>query len=177
MASRREEVSKLPKDLRELVNLVARSAAVEIMNDLAEAGPEWSGEFQDSWVAIPVGKGASGSTGGGYPYTLNDVPKLSTSIKETARAKKFEIANTTSYAAYALDLEEGVFRGGIRTKNPAGNVVATGSRPVPGRRGDVSGSGEARSTAPLDWYSTYLNGGEAQKALGRGVLFGFRSKR
>ena len=89
MASRREEVSKLPKDLRELVNLVARSAAVELMNGLAEAGPEWSGEFQDSWVAIPIGKGASGATGGGYPYTLDDVPRLSTSIKETARAKKF----------------------------------------------------------------------------------------
>jgi len=174
MTSRREEVSKLPKDLRELVNLVARSAAVELMNGLAEAGPEWSGEFQDSWVAIPIGKGASGSTGGGYPYTLDDVPRLSTSIKETARAKKFEIANTTSYAAYALDLKEGVFRG---KGNPAGEIVATGSRPVPGLRGDVSGSGGARSTAPLDWYSTYLNGGEAQKALGRGVTFGFRGRR
>ena len=177
MASRREEVSKLPKDMREMLNLVARAAAVEIMNDLAEAGPEWSGEFQDSWVAIPIGKGASGSTGGGYPYTLDDVPRLSTSIKETARAKKFEIANTASYAAYALDLEEGVFRGGIRLENPAGEERPTGSRPVPGRRGDVSGEGNARSTAPLDWYSTYLNGGEAQKALGRGVLFGFKGRR
>mgnify|MGYP001230021089 FL=1 len=177
MASRRDDVRNLPKDLRELVNLASRSAAVEIMNDLAEAGPEWTGEFQDSWIAIPVGTGASGSTGGGYPYTLDDVPRLSTSIKETARAKKFEIVNTQPYAAYALDLEEGVFRGGIRSKNPAGNVVATGSRPVPGRRGDVSGEGSARSTAPLDWYSTYLNGGEAQKALERGVTFGFRGRR
>ena len=174
MASRRDDVRNLPKDLRELVNLASRSAAVEIMNDLAEAGPEWTGEFQDSWIAIPVGTGASGSTGGGYPYTLDDVPRLSTSIKETARAKKFEIVNTQPYAAYALDLEEGVFRG---KGNPAGDVVATGSRPVPGRRGDVSGEGSARSTAPLDWYSTYLNGGEAQKALGRGVAFAFKSKR
>ena len=177
MASRRDDVRNFPKDLRESINLVSRFAAVELMNDLAEAGPEWTGEFQDSWVAIPIGKGASGSTGGGYPYTLDDVPRLSTSIKETARAKKFEIANTTSYAAYALDLEEGVFRGGIRQTNPAGEVVRTGSRPVPGRRGDVSGSGEARSTAELDWYSTYLNGGEAQKALGRGVTFGFEGRR
>ena len=176
MASRRDDIKNLPKDLRELINTAARFAAVELMNDLAEAGPEWSGEFQDSWVAIPIGTGASGSTGGGYPYTLQDVPKLSTSIKETARAKKFEIVNTQPYAAYALDLEEGVFRGGIRQTNPAGEVVATGSRSVPGRRGDVSGDGDARSTAPLDWYSTYLNGGEAQQALRRGVTFGFRSK-
>lgn len=173
MASRREDIRKLSPDLRKLVNTVTRSAAVEIMNDLAEAGPEWSGEFQDSWIAIPIGTGASGSTGGGYPYALNDVPRLSTSIKETARAKKFEIVNTQPYAAYALDLEEGVSRG---IGNPVGDVVATGSRPVPGFRGDVSGDGEARSTAPLDWYRTYLNGGGAQKALRRGVTFGFKGR-
>lgn len=173
MASRRDDVRNLPNDLRELVNLASRSAAVEIMNDLAEAGPEWSGEFQDSWIAIPIGTGASGSTGGGYPYALSDVPRLSTSIKETARVKKFEIVNTQPYAEYALDLKEGVFHA---DDEPAGEVVATGRRPVPGFRGDVSGEGNARSTAPLFWYSTYLNGGEAQKALGRGVTFAFRSK-
>tara|TARA_R100000995_G_scaffold41354_2_gene19253 strand:- start:1011 stop:1544 length:534 start_codon:yes stop_codon:yes gene_type:complete len=177
MSRRRREISQLPTDIRELINEVTRVAAVNIMNDLAEAGPEWTGEFQDSWVAIPIGTAASGSTGGGYPYTLNDVPKLSTSIKETARVKKFEIVNTQPYAAYALDLEQGVFRGGIRAENPAGDVVATGSRPVPGFRGDFSGDGEARSTAPLDWYTNYIDGGGMQKALEDGVTLGFRSKR
>ena len=174
MSARRKEISQLPVDVRELINEVARYAAVEIMNDLAEAGPEWTGKFQDSWVAVPVGRAASGSTGGGYPYTLNDVPKLSTSIKETARVKKFEIVNTQPYAEYALDLKEGKFRG---IGNPAGEVVATGSRPVPGRRGEVSGTGGARSTAPLDWYTSYLNGGGMAKALQDGVTFAFRSRR
>ena len=174
MSARRKEISQLPLDVRELINDVARYAAVEIMNDLAEAGPEWTGEFQDSWIAVPIGRAASGSTGGGYPYTLNDVPKLSTSIKETARVKKFEIENTQPYAEYALDLKEGKF---IGKGNPAGEVVRTGSRPVPGRRGDVSGEGEARSTAPLDWYTSYLNGGGMAKALQDGVTFAFRSKR
>jgi len=171
--ARRDDVSKMPKDLREQVNLAVRKAAVEIMNDLAEAGPEWSGEFQDSWVAIPIGKAASGSTGGGYPYDLNDVPKLSTSIKETARAKKFQIENIQPYAAYALDLEEGFF---WADEEPAGEVVAIGKRSRPGFRGDVTGEGGNRSTAPLDWYSNYLNGGEMKKALERGVLFGFKAK-
>ena len=174
MSAKRKEISQLPIDVRELINEVARYAAVEIMNDLAEAGPEWTGEFQDSWVAVPIGRAASGSTGGGYPYTLNDVPKLSTSIKETARVKKFEIVNTQPYAEYALDLKEGKFRG---IGNPAGEVVATGSRPVPGRRGEVSGTGGARSTAPLDWYTSYLNGGGMAKALQDGVTFAFRSRR
>ena len=174
MSAKRKEISQLPIDVRELINEVARYAAVEIMNDLAEAGPEWSGKFQDSWIAVPIGRAASGSTGGGYPYTLNDVPKLSTSIKETARVKKFEIVNTQPYAEYALDLKEGKFRG---IGNPAGEVVATGSRPVPGRRGDVSGTGGARSTAPLDWYTSYLNGGGMAKALQDGVTFAFKSRR
>jgi len=174
MSTKRKEISQLPIDVRELINEVTRYAAVEIMNDLAEAGPEWSGKFQDSWVAVPIGRAASGSTGGGYPYTLNDVPKLSTSIKETARVKKFEIVNTQPYAEYALDLKEGKFRG---IGNPAGEVVATGSRPVPGRRGDVSGTGGARSTAPLDWYTSYLNGGGMAKALQDGVTFAFKSRR
>ena len=174
MSAKRKEISQLSIDVRELINEVTRYAAVEIMNDLAEAGPEWSGKFQDSWVAVPIGRAASGSTGGGYPYTLNDVPKLSTSIKETARVKKFEIVNTQPYAEYALDLKEGKFKG---IGNPAGEVVATGSRPVPGRRGDVSGTGGARSTAPLDWYTSYLNGGGMAKALQDGVTFAFKSRR
>ena len=172
--ARRDDVAKLPQDLRELVNLATRHAALEIMNDLADAGPEWSGDFQDSWVAIPVGRGASGSTGGGYPYSLSDVPTLSTSIKETARVKKFTIENTQPYAEYALDLKEGYF---YTDDEPAGEVVARGRRPSPGFRGDVTpGGGNSRSTAPLDWYSNYLNGGEMKKALERGVLFGFKAK-
>jgi hypothetical protein len=172
MASRRQQVSQLAVDIRDLINTAARFAAVEIMNDLAEAGPVWGGEFQDSWIAIPIGTGASGSTGGGYPYKLNDVPRLSTSIKETARVKKFEIVNTTSYAAIALDLEPGEFK---KIGRPAGDVVNTGTRSN-GIRGNVSGDGDAESTAPLDWYITYLNGGGMTRALERGVTFGFRGK-
>lgn len=174
MSAKRKEISQLPVDVRQLINEVARVAAVNIMNDLAEAGPEWSGEFQDSWVAIPAGKAASGSTGGGYPYTLNDVPKLSTSIKETARVKKFEIVNIQPYAEYALDLKEGIF---YADDEPAGEVVATGKRPTPGFRGDVTGTGGSRSTAPLFWYTSYLNGGGMAKALQDGVTFVFKGNR
>lgn len=174
MSAKRKEISQLPVDVRQLINEVARVAAVNIMNDLAEAGPEWSGEFQDSWIAIPVGKAASGSTGGGYPYTLNDVPRLSTSIKETARVKKFEIVNTQPYAEYALDLKEGFF---YADDEPAGEVVATGKRPRPGFRGDVTGAGNSRSTAPLFWYTSYLNGGGMAKALQDGIAFVFKGKR
>ena len=174
MSKRRQEISELPVDVRQLINDAARFTAVEIMNDLAKAGPEWTGNFQDSWVAIPVGAGASGSTGGGYPYNLSDVPRLSTSIKETARVKKFEIVNIQPYAEYALDLKEGVFKA---IGEPAGDIVDRGVRSVPGRRGALLGDGDATSTAPLDWYSTYINGGGMSKSIEAGVTFSFRRNR
>ena len=141
MSARRKEISQLPVDVRELINEVARYAAVEIMNDLAEAGPEWTGKFQDSWVAVPIGRAASGSTGGGYPYTLNDVPKLSTSIKETARVKKFEIVNTQPYAEYALDLKEGKF---MLMTSLLARLLQLAVALFPGFRGDVSWKGHGK---------------------------------
>ena len=170
---RRKDVSKMPKDIRELVNLISRSAAVEIMNDLAEKGPEWTGKFKNSWVAEPAGS-ASGGGAGSYPYTLNNVPEIPPTVRETARAKKFSIENTQPYAAYALDLEQGVFWSDKEPVSPE-KVVAEGKRLEPGFRGDVSGDGNSRSTAPLDWYSTYVNGA-MKDALRRGVTFAFKAK-
>ena len=175
MATRGQELKKMSRVLLEQVNEVAREATVRVMNDLAEKGPEWSGDFKNSWMAIPAGKGASGSTGGEYPYTLDDVPKLSTNLAEMRRVTKFRIENRQPYAPYALDLEEGVFRGDKKGNFPIGKVVATGSRPSPGKRGNVAGGeGEATSTAEKDWYRTYLKGGAMKKAIVEGVRAGFK---
>ena len=178
VGSRRNDVRNLALDALEAINEATRHVAVEIMNDLGELGPAYSGEFRDSWVAVPVGQGASGRAGGEYPYQLSDVPKLSLSRREVARAKKFVIENTQPYAEYALDLKEGKFYppdefGPIKDPGPEG----TGSR-APGltRRGEVTpGEGEAKSTAKLDWYTDYAGGGRMQKALERGVKLGFKA--
>ena len=160
MSTRGQELKKMSRALLEKVNEAAREATVKVMNDLAEKGPEWSGDFKNSWMAIPAGKGASGSTGGEYPYTLDDVPKLSTNLAEMRRVTKFRIENRQPYAPYALDLEEGVFRGDRKGNFPIGKVVAKGNRPIPGKRGNVKGGeGEATSTAEKDWYRNYLKGG------------------
>ena len=166
-------IRKLRRDLGEAINELVRHTAVEIMNDLAEKGPKWTGDLRDSYVAIPEGKGASGRTGGGFPYSINDIPKLSTDLSEIRRVTKLNIANTQPYAVYALDLEEGVFRGDRKGNFPIGKVVATGSRPTPGKRGNVKGGGgEATSTAELDWYRNYLKGGAMKKAIVEGVRAG-----
>ena len=157
----------LLRDAYAWVNSAARNSAKEIMNGLAEAGPEWGGEFKDSWVAHSP---SAGSKGGSYPYTLRDIPKLSATKREATRVTKFIIENVADHAAIALDLVD-VPREQFRYPGygPQGDVVARGSRPEDGRRGDVSGSGNSRSTAPLDWYPLFTQGGKMQKALERGV--------
>ena len=172
----RRDARFLPDDLRELVNEGTRYAALEIINDLAEEGPNWNGNFQDNWIAIPLGEGASGSTGGTYPYQISDIPKLSIETKEVGRVSKFEITNISDYAVYALDLEPGRFfpRG---RPDPRKQPVDTGKRDITKDtfRGELTnGIGNARSTAELDWYTTYIKGGKMKSALRKGFKFGFK---
>jgi len=162
-------------DLRDLMrdayawkNNATRRAAKEIMNGLAEAGPNWSGEFQDSWVAhAPSGGSGSGS----YPYSLSDIPTLPTTKKQVERKTQFIIENIAYHAPIALDLvdlpkEAFIFPG----QGPQGDIVERGQRPDTGKRGEIEpGRGDSRSTAPLFWYQLFIKGGKMQKALERGV--------
>lgn len=165
------KLTDLERDAYNWANNLARSAAKEIMNGLAEAGPNWSGDFQDSWVAFaPSGGAGSGS----YPYKLNNIPKLPATKREAQRVTKFIISNVAPHAAIAMDLVD-VDRSQFRYPGfpPQGDVVARGSRPASGKRGEITaGQGNdrnARSTAVLDWYPLFVQGGKMQKALERGV--------
>ena len=172
----RNDIRKLAPDALNAINQACRQAAVEIMNDLGGLGPAYTGNFRDSWIAVPVGQGASGTAGGDYPYQISDVPNLSLTRREVARVTKFTIENTQPYAAYALDLEEGRFYPPDEF-GPIKEPVKTGSRSSGlTKRGDVnSGIGEAKSTAELDWYVNYIKGGGLQKALATGVKLGFKA--
>ena len=55
MVSTSKQLQKMSRDLLEVVNELARHTAVEVMNDLAEKGPEWDGTFKNSWIAVPIG--------------------------------------------------------------------------------------------------------------------------
>lgn len=177
-------LSDLAESTKYKLNLAVRKVAVNIMNDLAEAGPVYSGDLRDSWIAIPVGTGARGSAGGAYPYSLSDVPQLSTTARELSRATKFTIENTVPHASIALDLETGLFIPPEfeREEPMPGNQLTVGLRTNPGYRGDVEPGGartdglpaEGESSAPRDWYVTYLMGGGMEKALQAGISFGFK---
>lgn len=164
-------LGQLNRDLRRQTQSAARHAAAEIMNDLAKAGPLWSGEFANSWVANApgVGKGNQAS----YPYTIRDIPRLPDTVKAVARNPKLVIVNTTDYAMQAMDLEEGYFIN--PGTEPQGPVVLEGKRY--GRmRADIGpseGEPTSRATAPQDWFVNYVNGGGMQKSLEKGINIAF----
>jgi len=180
----KNEVKNFNLEKRKELNKTVRTVAVQIMNDLAKAGPEWSGEFKNSWEAVPLGEGSKIGKSGSFPYKLNNIPQLSTAKEAVRKANKLQITNTSEWAEYALDIEKGKFTppNFPRPKDgrpgfPKGEVVATGKRnpDSPTLRGEISGGdGGARITAPLFWYNKYLNGGGLQKSVEAGAKFAFK---
>ena len=175
----KNEVKNFNLEKRKELNKTVRTVAVQIMNDLAEAGPEWSGEFKNSWEAVPLGEGSKIGKSGSYPYKLNNIPQLSTSKDAVQKANKLQITNTSEWAEYALDIEEGRFFPRKDKPNPKGDIEpnSPGKRDVSTTtlRGQISGGdGKARITAPLFWYNKYLNGGGLQKSVEAGAKFAFK---
>ena len=170
-----KSLGQLNRDIRRKAQSAARHAAVEIMNDLAEAGPNWSGRFKNSWVAdapgSAVGKKAS------YPYRISDVAKLKDTKAAVAKDTKLVVYNTTDYALIAQDLEESKF---FPEDEPKGPVIKEGKRRTDARgfgiRGDLAGNGGARSTAELDWFLNYIDGGGLRKSLANGIKIGFKQE-
>lgn len=178
----KNEIRNFNLEQRRKVNATARSVAVQIMNDLAKKGPEWSGDFKNSWEAVALGEGSKIGKSGSFPYKIGNIPRLSTEKGEISRANKLQITNSSKWAKYALDIEKGKFTPPNfprpeRPKNPIGKVVKTGKRnpDSPTLRGEISGgSGGARITAPLFWYNKYLDGGGLQKSVEAGIKLGFK---
>lgn len=157
---------------RERINLTVRQAAVNIMNDLAERGPAYSGEFRDSWRALPLGGASEPGTPGQYPYTTRNIPKIGTRVKDMERVAVFEIINVAPYALYAMDIIPGVWRRPDGAE-PIGGVefgIEYGDRAFGETfRGEVSGEGENVSTAAANWYDDYVKGGGMSKAVARSI--------
>jgi hypothetical protein len=173
--------TSVPERIRSRINLAARQAAANVMNDLAEAGPAYSGKFRDSWQAVAIGTGETST--GGYPYTTRRIPQLSTKVSEMKRVAVFEIANTSPYALYAMDLQPGRWRkpegveplGGIDFSEQYPGGIKYGDRPFsPSFRGEVSDEdGDNVSTAEPDWYTNYVRGGALSGSVGKAVKLAF----
>lgn len=147
-------------------------AAEEIVVDLQEEGPIWSGRFSNSWqIETSDGRRTAGSGAPGMPQRV-PAPLLS-GRGFAFDGIKYTISNFSSYSNEARDLVEGRY---IDPGTDPLKPYDRGTR-VSGYRGDLVGNDEGpnRSTAPLDWYTTYVRGGaidrririELDKELGR----------
>jgi hypothetical protein len=165
MARRRNEFFKLAEQLEAgflapFILGVARSAQA-VVTELQEAGPAWSGKFSNSWEIATASQVSSGSGAEGAPQRLQ-APILTPEQFKFKPEIKYYIANKSPYADVALDLKEGNFE--YPGKEP--RTKATRGTRLSGFRGDLSGTeGPNRSTAPLDWYRTYIQGGGLDKAI------------
>lgn len=178
----RNDISQMSEDIQKAAISALRNAAKEVLNDLAEAGPNWGGDFKESWyVETANGERAASSKGPDGKYNLFNIPLLkvrgrdaggrfATALPGNIGRIELLIGNSSPYAQEAMDLIPGAFA--YPGFEPKGEVVKKGKR-FNEIRGDIRGKGNNRSTAPLHWYDTYMGGGAFSAAVKRGARAGF----
>jgi hypothetical protein len=143
------------------------AAAEKVVAELQERGPAWTGRFSNSWQISSESRVVSGTGQEGPPQKLS-APLLSGRELLFKPVVKYTISNFASgpqgpYALVAMDLQEGTF---INPGTPPLKPFDRGTR-TSGTRGQLTASatGPNRRTAPLDWFSTYVQGGQIDKAV------------
>ena len=161
---------------RVAVNLLYKGrarAAEQVVAELQELGPRWSGKFSNSWrISTPTGStsGGTGQTGDPVPVKA---PELSgADVRTKLLGSPFKIDNTVSYADVATDLATGDFEnpGKPPLKPAVRGTRAKGIRGEPWPVADVQGTqGPNRATAPLDWFTAFAGGGTLDKVVERAM--------
>lgn len=148
------------------------NAATRIVRDLQDAGPSWTGEFSNSWQIQGPSNTVSGTGQPGEPRRLTAI--LLTGKELLSKPEiKYSIGNFAEHANIARDLEprNGWIRPGGEPQTQKGLRAWAQSdkgRANPSLRGEIGGGsaeGESSRTAPLDWFSSYINGGQFNKAI------------
>tara|TARA_R110002012_G_scaffold321461_1_gene549306 strand:+ start:424 stop:1014 length:591 start_codon:yes stop_codon:yes gene_type:complete len=193
----KNDLKELLQDLDRLaVNLTFNGrarAAEEIVKDLQDLSPAWTGKFRNSWfIETPDGTkaGGQGTPGQAMPVQapkisgIQSATALFNRVFGTSGAKRlFTVGNSASYADQATDLAPYV-----PGKLPAMKASTKfgrkyGVRPVGAERGNLSAAGPTgpgagnSSSAPLDWFSHYQGSGKADEAVKRAYSKGFKGFR
>jgi hypothetical protein len=119
-------------------NEVSRQAAEQIVLDLKEIGPYWTGTFEKSWVVRPgdVQIAASTPASERTPFARQRrITPIKVAEPKGRKSVFFTIGNTAEYRNVALDLLPGRIKGG------------------------------RNETAPQDWFRTYVEGGNLRLTL------------
>ena len=188
----RNQLNELLQDLDSLaVNLAFNGparAAEEMIKDLQEESPAWTGKFRNSWfIQSPDGKKTGGGGQEGEAIAVQ-APKLSGAQVGKAFLQKligsssdssrlFTIGNSAPYADQATDLEPFRPDEDLPVRKTKSKFQKFGVRTSGAMRGDVKGRGGNSSSAPLDWFSNYHGSGKADEAVKRAYSRGFKGFR
>lgn len=165
-------INKIGNLLKELDRVAAttiyngpKKAAERIVKDLQEIGPAWTGQFSNSWqIETPVTT-VKGSGAPGKPQQIIAPVLTGRQVTRSLLTKNklvFTISNYAPYADVATDYAPGVFiNPGTAPIKP---IEETGRRQK-GIRGLLTGEGNNSRTAPLDWFTLYVKGGNVQKTI------------
>jgi hypothetical protein len=148
----------------------AKRSAERVVDDLQQEGPLWTGRFSNSWQ-ISEGRtqvAGSGQAGQPKPIKFPSAPKNRSRQFTKNDVVVFTISNFATgrqgpYALKAMDIEEGKYEyPGVEPLKEAKEGVR-----LSGIRGDLNliDGGPNRRTAPLDWYTNYVDSGRIQRVI------------
>jgi len=181
-----QEIENIDKTIAAFFLSGAQGAAMQVVDDLQERGPSWTGKFSNSWqietrtpglewrgtmqAGEPVSPLQDGS--GGPKVTMRDARDVLEKGKVAFRVSNVSPVNNSGqqYAEFATDQKEGEFSGkwagskpqttkGLKEWNKSSNQADT-KRKIPDMRGNIgSGTEEGFSsrTAEEDWFDRYIN--------------------
>ena len=164
-------------------------SAEQTVKQLQQEGPSWTGRFSNSWqIEGPQGQGIAGTGQQGDPVPLKFMQAPFTGRQATATILGttffldkvvFTISNFSDYVHEATDKAvqaRSVYSKGWRI-SPEGPKTHQGKAnfvsidegrkdiSVRGEIGDGNPNSMSSRTAPLDWFSTFFQGGKVDKTV------------
>jgi hypothetical protein len=147
----RKQLSDMVSDIRAGLELGMEKATRDLVQELQEQGPHWTGEFEANWKVVPGQRLMSSGNPGGpvnfdRPEERGAPPTIA--VPMTTLEQGYTVYNDMEYADKAMDLE------------PGDDGIYRGDR--------------LRATAPRDWFEKYILGGPANLTLANGVKDGMK---
>ena len=168
------DFKKLARDGDEIfASLIASqtlNTTERVVKALQKAGPQWSGEFSNSWVIKTKSRTSLPSKRKSLPEDVK-APKVTGKEVLSGNTWLIRIENIAPYAAIAMDLEEGQFSRGFYLGGPINKSKwkqGGGRRTMMTmKRGEINKGqgGMASRTAPLDWFANFKKGGRLKQLL------------
>jgi hypothetical protein len=146
-----------------------RAAAERVVRELQKAGPNWSGEFSNSWQISTTSTTYKGTGAPGEPQPIR-APSVTGREATAAQIFKDPLLKITNFAPHALEAIDAIEHDRqyyARRKTPEPTTAlgkskwqVAGPRANVSYRGEIGGGsegGNSSRTAPLDWFATYAS--------------------